>query len=431
MQVHRGAALKASARAETGRFRVGESAQPTHGANLSETTGPSVGQQAAGACQYKDKSSRGLADQREGSRVSRPARDDTGRKAGQAPVELPKHVQQCFNRTHRWGWLIYTWRHETPQLKSRRPYTCGSWRCEGECARFEASVTFARIKQASEPLDAAGWVYFVLTIDREGYYSGQRWADVTAAFRALGELQHKFLTRLRGMQKRNGWSVTKNQWVSVVEAHRSGWPHINLMLWCPELADELRADRAERLRIGRTERQAILVEDEVRAITQDAGFGRQSTAEGARSRDALIGYITKLSGHAMGAAIGEVAKITQAPTRAPQRFRRLRAGKCFLPPRHKDAGVTGTLVRRSYDQRGNPHVQPLHNVPAPMVSHVAECCYHEERTWIAELALPRLLRSLARPGIVSALNRGPPLNEGSEGKWQKTRGATRRTKESE
>ncbi len=38
-----------------------------------------------------------------------------------------------------------------------------------------------------------------------------------------------------------------NRWVSVVEAHRSGWPHVNLYVWCPELAAELRREHAARL----------------------------------------------------------------------------------------------------------------------------------------------------------------------------------------
>lgn len=46
------------------------------------------------------------------------------------------------------------------------------------------------------------------------------------------------------------------------------------------------------------------------------------------------------------ATTGEIAKITQAPLNAPIRFRRLRSGKGFLPPRHHDETITGVLIRR-------------------------------------------------------------------------------------
>ena len=398
-------------------------------------------------CQYKDKSSRPQPSNAREAPTG-PGRDDAGWKGGNkstserrggasasAPESraeetsrvTPKHVQHCFNKTSRWDWIVCTWKKDAAALKRRRPYTCNSWRCEGErwepapktgelrlvnpCARHEASVTFARMKEACERPELApdGWVFFVLTLDREGYYTGEgrRWPDVTAAFRELGELSHRFLTRLRGVQKRNGWSVTRNQWIATVEAHRNGWPHVNVMVWCPELAAELREDRELRERRGRKGRELILIDGPLREVSEGAGWGRQSTAEAARSVDALLGYITKLSGAQMGRSIAELAKLTQLPTKAPERFRRLRAGKCFLPPRRKDPTVTGTLLRRGRDQWGLPLVLPLHAAQKnpELAAHVAECCYNEERVWISELAIPRLLAVRAKPRLVSTFSK--------------------------
>lgn len=173
------------------------------------------------------------------------------------------------------------------------------------------------------------------------------------------------------------------------------------MVWCPELANELRENRARLTARGRTDREAILVGGHVLECTVNAGFGRQSTAEGARSRDALIGYITKLAGHDMGQSTAELAKITQAPTKAPERFRRLRAGKCFLPPRRKDPNVTGTLVRRGRDAWGNPQVYPLHDAKPELRPMIAAVCYLEETEWLTALRVPAPVMALARPGIVS------------------------------
>jgi len=154
-----------------------------------------------------------------------------------------------------------------------------------------------------------------------------------------------------------------------VEAHRSGWPHVNLLVWCPELAAQLRDEREDRLNdpeiadavvlafdafknrepipaeVRERARRATVVGGALRELAEECGWGRQSTAEAARSSEAIAGYVVKLAGQ-HDASTGELAKITQAPMNAPERFRRLRSGKGFLPPRRSDPSVTGCLVRR-------------------------------------------------------------------------------------
>jgi hypothetical protein len=231
----------------------------------------------------------------------------------------------------------------------------------------------------------------VLTLDRNGFYSGQRWtedgaleavspwADVTAAYRALGKMTTATLraigarwgdaTKLVGKKRRREVRVLGNKWVAVVEAHRSGWPHVNLLVWCPELAELLRHDREDRLEdpvisdavsrardawsrrepipsaVRESARKAVVLGGELLGVATDCGWGRQSTAEQARDSAAIAGYIVKLAGQ-HDSSVGELAKITQAPLNAPERFRRIRSGKGFLPPRHFDPDVTGCLVRR-------------------------------------------------------------------------------------
>jgi len=417
--------------------------------------GPTASERAAGhtgPCQYKDKSPRAGADQREGSprfggrargdkratpyqarsnllnaveRALQPEKKDDGQKKATGPEAarrlgerlgaarravsvaaaagvLPKHVQNCNGGAGARSWWLYTWKRNDPTKKLRVPYNCASWRCP-HCARYEASVTFARIKAACEPLSGDGFVFFVLTLDREGYYSREagRWKNVTEAFKDIGKLSEKFLKRLRRLHKRMGWAPFKSKWVATVEAHRTGWPHLNIVLHSPELAEYLENDRAARERRGFSARDQVLVKDELRACVVGSGWGPQSTAERGRSAEALAGYITKLAGVA-GSTAGEVAKITQAPTQAPERFRRLRSGKNFLPPRIVDPEVTGTLVRRYHLVHG-PTVLPIHAVKGEDAKReVASCCEHEERLLVTELAEFETQRMLTRFGLAKA-----------------------------
>jgi hypothetical protein len=239
------------------------------------------------------------------------------------------------------------------------------------------------------PLEVSGWCFLVLTLDRNAYFGGKRWTDVNEAYSQLGTMTRATLGRIgrlwgpdvaleRSGRSRELRTVRKlgNRWVAVVEAHRSGWPHVNLLVWCPELAELLRAEHAQRLEdpevadalalardawrsgepltneIRERARRATVAGGPVLELLEASGWGRQSTAEAARSTEALAGYVVKLAG-LHDAAIGEVAKVTQVPMNAPQRFRRLRSGKGFLPPRHSDPEVTGCMVRRRVSAQGD------------------------------------------------------------------------------
>ncbi|HEY6723631.1 MAG TPA: hypothetical protein VI197_06340 [Polyangiaceae bacterium] len=255
------------------------------------------------------------------------------------------------------------------------------------------------------PLDPSGWCFLVLTLDRDGYRSGKPWSDVNAAYRALARMTRITLKRI-GRQwgpdtrvetstrkLKNGRTSVRtrhvrylgNRWYSVVEAHRSGWPHMNLVVWCPELAEMLRREHAARMEDpevadavalardawktrepipeGARERarRATVIGGPLAELLTDAGWGYQSTAETPRDLEAVLAYGVKLVGM-HDAAIGEVAKVTQCPMNAPERFRRLRAGKGFLPPRQKNEAVTGCLVRRRRSREGDWEIQAI-NAP--------------------------------------------------------------------
>ena len=268
-------------------------------------------------------------------------------------------------------------------------------------------MTFARIRDASSPLAADGWVFLVLTLDRDGRKTGKPWSDAQAAYRELSTMSRKFLKRVNRECERNGWTRPGSRWVAVVEAHRSGMPHVNFMVYAPELARDLAEQRERKVRDGATEREAVLLDGPLLAHACATGWGYQSTAEQCRNRDALTGYITKLTtAEHVHATAGELAKLTQLPLNAPGRFRRLRAGKGFLPPRKKNHDVTGTLVRRRREYDGSVLVLPLHNVKDPAVSRqVATCCYHEEEIAYAELQ-GRVIMASERDASLVAANPG-------------------------
>jgi hypothetical protein len=317
-------------------------------------------------------------------------------------VVTPRHVGACQHSPLKGErWFVHTWKRDGGgDHQTRIPYSCNSWRCR-VCQRHEAAVTFARIREASEGLDPRGWCFLVATIDRDGYYSGEPWADTDAAYKALGKMSAALLgrigrrwgheTRLVGKKRRRVVRRLGNRWVSVVEAHRSGWPHVNIAVWCPELAAELRADRLARLEdpeladavelardawsrkepiapaIREKARRATLVGGELRDMFADSGWGVQSSAEAANDAAAVASYIVGLMKlHETSA--GELSKITQAPTNAPGRFRRLRSGKGFLPPRRSNPAVTGCLVRRRRSHQGDWQILPVNPPKDPAES---------------------------------------------------------------
>lgn len=317
------------------------------------------------------------------------------------PAEvIPRHVQACLHSPVKHErWAIWTWARDKPSIQTRVPYQCQSWRCP-VCRRHEAAVCFSRIKEAVDPLPADGWVFLVLTLDRNAYFGGRKWVDVNEAYAELGRMTRSTLGRIgrvwgpetaveRCGRSRELRTVRKlgNRWVAVVEAHRSGWPHCNVMLWAPELAAELRRSEREALEdpevadavalsrecwrdklpvpasVREKARRASLVGGALRDLLTEAGWGRQSTAEAARSADAVAGYVVKVAGLHDDSA-GELAKVTQVPMTAPQRFRRLRSGRGFLPPRRKNPAVTGCLI---LSQRTSAGGWKVRQVNAPML----------------------------------------------------------------
>ena len=314
------------------------------------------------------------------------------------PDVASKACRHCYELGQR-DWWIWTWKKagcvDRRGASSRTPYRCGSWRCP-VCRVQEAHVQYARITEAAAPLAADGWCFVVNTLDRCGTYSKKKpWSRPKDAFLDLQKLSQAYMRNLRRWFKSMGWEPLTNQWVSTTEAHRSGWPHMNFMIWHPQLADWLREQTRARLAEGMSQRDSVLVCRQLEDVTTRSGFGLISTAEAARDANTLASYVIKLSGE-QDATIGEVTKLCQLPTNAPLRFRRLRSGVRFLPQRKKNPDVTGTLLRRTY-YNGIPMVLGLHKVAEASSEQGSHARTVEQEQWEREEFLRQDLRRRGRP----------------------------------
>lgn len=236
---------------------------------------------------------------------------------------------------------------QDPATGSRRPHRCGSWRCPA-CQGYRAAVDFRRIHDALSGEDPRSLCFLVLTLDRDGTYTGAAWADQWSAYRELSRMTRNLLAALRRRFPDIGSS-----WVGVVEAHRSGWPHFNLVVCSKRLARVLRRSFGERAQSGLAHRDCILLQGELLGCALATGWGPQSTGEAARNvqsaNGAIAGYMVKLARGRSGPLAGEARKLSQVPDVAPDGFRRLRSGRRFLPPRRRAEGWTGALLQRRGD----------------------------------------------------------------------------------
>ena len=276
------------------------------------------------------------------------------KKAATLEPYYPGHVRACVhNQLPGQPWFLHTWNRDEPGNQVRTPYVCNSYRCPSvQCQRAAAHRDFARIDAAMKGatgggLAPDGFVFLVLTIDQQDHFRRLRkpYRHVQECFKRLSNNTRFFLRRLRRRQRAMGWRETGNEWVATVEVQRNGWPHLNLIVYAPELADELRAEAAmpwlghkSLVKPGTWLFDAVV----------ETNWGTISTAEAARDQEALAGYVTKVAGE-FGRTIGEVSKITQAPVNARCKLRRIRAGKGFLPPQgaqRRDGSRTGVMMRR-------------------------------------------------------------------------------------
>jgi len=185
-------------------------------------------------------------------------------------------------------------------------FRCLSWRHAGICRFIRSMRDSARIKVGLENLGYP-LAYLVFTFD-----PGE-WEDAVAAFTGLLPVWKRLHARIS-----HEWGATR--YVAMVESHRSGWPHLNVVC-SGGLAQGL----------GR----GWDVKPELERMAVGAGFGRICYAQPVQNDEGLSRYLGKIS--------MEIGKSSQVPLLAPAGFRRLRASKGLLPARRSSGLWTGAL----------------------------------------------------------------------------------------
>lgn len=254
----------------------------------------------------------------------------------------PSYIQSCDTGS----WHLDLVRKSTGEAW-KSPYRCRSWRHAGACRNLRASRDGNRIAQGLRT-HGGPFAYMVLTVPQAQSPTARR-----DAYLGLFPRFKRLIKRLRRL-------YGETHYVAVIEQHKSGWPHLNVIV-TGALAEACQGDGWHR------ERGRVVI-----PMAKAVGFGRILWLEPVRREEAISRYVVKLGGEVLA---GEASKSTQVPIVAPRHFRRLRASRGFLPPVPNDPDITGELVKHPL-----PVVEPEIDV-SPLVS--VDCAVAAHRNAVA------------------------------------------------
>lgn len=278
-----------------------------------------------------------------------------------------KHDARYVHACHRSEWRLVLQKKTDPDDIHVQIARCYSWRHGGPCARAKAAEDYARTKEALDRYDVGAISYLVLTLDPSAW-SGSGWGGstrerkhnakgdqnaITAAYRELCLRWSAFVRlariRFRGLE-----------YVVTVEAHKSGWPHLNAIVVSNTLSIEIDKKSNDFKDFGRKSKGREVARSIFSEELRLSGFGPIAFVERALSRESIAGYCAKLANAVQepfrgessqnslvdsidSAVIGEIVKASQVPTRAPKNFRRLRSSRGFLPAKRNRGTHTGYI----------------------------------------------------------------------------------------
>lgn len=153
-------------------------------------------------------------------------------------------------------------------------------------------------------------------------------------------LLQKYLTR--------GWGdvppMGRFKFVTVVEQHRDGVPHMNVIVHSPALAQHLREHPPNAADVAAKRGPRWF-----RDLVAHVGWGPLASIGHAIGKHELASYVGKTGAGSAPhpTAVGEVVKLSQLPVMAPRRMRRLRSTKGWLPPARRPTHPdwTGKMVQ--------------------------------------------------------------------------------------
>ncbi len=256
------------------------------------------------------------------------------------PATAPRYVHAC----HAGEWHLHL-RYKDGRPGARIPYKCNSRHHEGPCRDTWRRRLFARLRDGELATASPEDVLFTtLTLPpsdhrevKSALASGDR-ARLEEAVKsqneALGKKLRLFREALSARAKRRGYEGLRYFWFR--EAHRSGVPHLHMIIVSSWVAQRVRARDAELAELGDgelDENDRGLAPMEFRELAMASGFGERLDMQVAESREALAGYATKV--------IGEVSKGSQTPEILPQHCRTYGQSKGFLakPPEQDEECV--------------------------------------------------------------------------------------------
>ena len=280
----------------------------------------------------------------------------------QLEMLLPKSSQACIHD----AWHLPLTNKQTGELV-RIPFRCKSWRCP-RCARGVAATDFSRIRDGLLSCDPDELVFLVLTLDKTAEE-----ANGLTAKTSYATVQRRWQTLIQRIRRTYG----ETKVVRTTEQHRNGWPHLNVVLKSPGLAESLK---------DRFKRGARAVTGELRDAVVSAGFGPVAWVDRPRDVTAIAGYVVKLAHRET--LVGEVVKLSQLPVMAPFRTRRLNSTPGFLPKKLGSTGEwTGELSKQSLTE-----VRQLEALGAELAKEDTKTWF-----WKALATLPVLIAAGGEP----------------------------------
>lgn len=202
---------------------------------------------------------------------------------------------------------------------------CNSWRCTS-CAPKVCYDQGERIRKAMEK-DGRNFFFCVFTLP--GKLRDME-VPLTSIFQGLKASFNKLLKRYaRAFGEKLTFAV-------IIEAHASGYPHLNVLCTSEHLHS---LDEQGRKRFLRGWLKPNLL---------TSGFGVMATLERPIDAAAVSHYIAKTGNAPSHEKISrEASKISQLPFHAPKNFRRFRSSRGFLPPPEKKQNPSVTVERIS------------------------------------------------------------------------------------
>lgn len=256
------------------------------------------------------------------------------------PETAPAYVHAC----HAGAWHLHL-RYTDGRTGARIPYKCNSRHHEGPCRDTWRRRLYARLRDGRLAEASPEEVLFTtLTLPasdhrevREAKASGdQGWleAAVKEQNRTLGRKLRAFTRALSARAERAGEERLAYFWFR--EAHRSGVPHVHMLIVSPWLGRRVRERDAELDGLEVSEDDRGLAPVELRELAMASGFGERLDMQVAENQDALLGYATKV--------IGEVSKGSQTPEILPQHCRSYGQSRGFLAKPKQDERCVGWVT---------------------------------------------------------------------------------------